>query len=49
MAAPSVRVKSKFAGSAVKPTESVSGPAETLADEPAEQPDTTSSSAAAST
>jgi hypothetical protein len=44
-----VPVKSKFAGSAVKPTESEFGSLLTAALEPAEQPETTSSSANAVT
>ncbi|GAB3573694.1 hypothetical protein GCM10027445_33280 [Amycolatopsis endophytica] len=42
-----MRVKSKFAGSAVKPTARVSGPELTEAVEPAEQAETTSRSASA--
>ncbi|GAA3805343.1 hypothetical protein GCM10022380_23700 [Amycolatopsis tucumanensis] len=42
-----MRVKSKFAGSAVNPTASVSGPEPTVAVDPAEQAETTSRSASA--
>jgi hypothetical protein len=41
-----VRVKSKFCGSAAKPTDNVSGPELTDAVEPAEQPASTSSTSA---